>query len=401
VTEKKSKQIHPPSQAKSNHGLGALWQLEPRMMFDGAAVSTSIEIVEQTLFDSMNQRTSQNNSADHSTRSNLTSIDTRILDAETDYQNPPIIQLENELEKWLTSYEPPTEPVNEVVFVDTHVENYETILAGINPNIQIVLLDNQKDGVKQMADYLAQHQSVEAIHIISHGSSGSLQLGTGSLTLNSMTQQYSVEMAVIKQALSEQADILIFGCDFAKGQAGQEAAILLGQLTGAEVAASNDVTGHTSLGGDWDLEIMIGTIETQIAVSEDTQANWKGLLAETWMNASTGAVIGGPAGNDWYVGDSANNTPTAAGSGNDIMYGAGGDDNLQGGSGDDILVGGAGNDTLSGNSNDDVILGGTGNDYLDGGSAVGKNTIIGGGGNDQMVGGDWRGCLSLYGSWIR
>ena len=307
MTEKKSKPIHPPSQVKSNHGLGALWQLEPRMMFDGAAVSTSIEIVEQTLFDSTDQRTSQNNSADHSTRSNLTSIDTRILDAETDYQNPPIIQLENELEKWLTSYEPPTGPVNEIVFVDTHVENYETILAGINPNIQIVLLDNQKDGVKQMADYLAQHQSVDSIHIISHGSSGSLQLGTGSLTLNSMTQQYSVEMAVIKQALSEQADILIYGCDFAKGQAGQEAAILLGQLTGAEVAASNDVTGHTSLGGDWDLEIMIGTIETQIAVSEDTQANWKGLLAETWMNASTGAVIGGPAGNDWYVGDSANN----------------------------------------------------------------------------------------------
>ena len=92
------------------------------------------------------------------------------LDAETDYQTPPIIQLENELEKWLTSYEPPNGPVNEIVFVDTHVENYETILAGINPNIQIVLLDNQKDGVKQIADYLTQHQSVEAIHIISHGS---------------------------------------------------------------------------------------------------------------------------------------------------------------------------------------------------------------------------------------
>ena len=82
MTEKKSKPIHPPSQVKSNHGLGALWQLEPRMMFDGAAVSTSIEIVEQTLFDSMNQRTSQNNSADHSILSNLTSTDTRILDTE-------------------------------------------------------------------------------------------------------------------------------------------------------------------------------------------------------------------------------------------------------------------------------------------------------------------------------
>lgn len=100
----------------------------------------------------------------------------------------------------------------------------------------------------------------------------------------------------------------------------------------------------------------------------------------------TGAVIAGPAGNDWYVGDSANNTPSAAGGGADIMYGAEGDDTLQGGSGNDILVG-YGNDTISGNSDDDVILGGAGNDYLDGGSSVGKNTIIGGGGNDQMIGG--------------
>ena len=267
MTKKKSKQIHQPSQVKSNHGLGALWQLEPRMMFDGAAVSTSIEIVEQTLFDSMNQQTSQNNSADHSTRSNLTSTDTRILDTEANYQKTPIIQLENELEKWLTSYEPPTGPVNEIVFVDTHVENYETILAGINPNIQIVLLDNQKDGVKQMADYLTQHQSVEAIHIISHGNSGFLQLGTGSLTLNSMTQQYSIEMAVIKQALSEQADILIYGCDFAKGERGQTAVIRLAELTGADVQASTDETGHISLGGDWEFEVQTGKIEAQIVIA--------------------------------------------------------------------------------------------------------------------------------------
>ncbi|TKB90336.1 MAG: tandem-95 repeat protein [Nitrospira sp.] len=103
--------------------------------------------------------------------------------------------------------------------------------------------------------------------------------------------------------------------------------------------------------------------------------------------AATGAVIGGPVGNDWYVGDSANNAPVSSAGGADIMYGAGGDDTLTSGSGNDILVGGTGNDTISGGSDDDVLLGGTGNDYLDGGSAVGKNTIIGGGGNDQMVGG--------------
>ena len=107
----------------------------------------------------------------------------------------------------------------------------------------------------------------------------------------------------------------------------------------------------------------------------------------TWRDAATGAVIGGPVGNDWYVGDEANNTPVSSAGGADIMYGAGGDDTLTSGSGNDILVGGTGNDTISGGSDDDVILGGSGNDYLDSGSAVVKNTIIGGGGSDQMIGG--------------
>ncbi|PXW89991.1 cadherin domain-containing protein, partial [Nitrosomonas sp. Nm84] len=287
MTKKKSKQIHQPPQVKSNHGLGVLWQLEPRMMFDGAAVSTAIDVVEQILFDSMNQQTSQNNSADHSTLSSLTPIDTRILDAEGDHQKTPVIQLENELEKSLTNYEPPTGPANEIIFVDTRVENYETLLAEIDPNIQVVLLNSQKDGVKQMADYLTQHQSVEAIHIISHGSSGSLQLGTGSLTFNSMTQQYAAEMAVIKQALSEQADILIYGCDFAEGQAGQDAATLLSQLTGADVAASTDDTGYAGLGGDWDLELQTGTIKTHLAINYDVQADWDGLLSLTASGGET------------------------------------------------------------------------------------------------------------------
>ncbi|GKS68322.1 hypothetical protein W03_03260 [Nitrosomonas sp. PY1] len=203
------------------------------------------------------------------------------------------------------NYEAPTDPVNEIVFVDAHVENYEAILGGIDPNIQIVLLDSQKDGVKQIADYLTQRQSVDAIHIISHGSSGSLQLGTGSLTLDSMTQQYVAEMAVIKQALSEQADILIYGCDFAEGQIGQETTILLEQLTGADVAASNNETGHTDLGGDWNLEVQTGAIETQIALNDDTQENWFNLLSvttsggETRINTITNGFQGvDPAGTD-------------------------------------------------------------------------------------------------------
>ncbi|MGE0642509.1 MAG: tandem-95 repeat protein [Nitrospira sp.] len=357
--------MEPPASGASRVK-ASLLSLEQRLMFDAAAAATAAEVnQEQVAQEQAEAAVSSEGSSGEPTA------------AETESQD---------LLQAIASYNP-GESRTEVVFVDPTVPNYGELLSGMDPNIEVIMLDGGQDGVEQIAAALSGRSGIDAVHLISHGDAGTLQLGTGTLTQESMTSQYADELATIKQTLSEQADILVYGCEFAEGQAGQDAATLLSQLTGADVAASTDATGHAEFGGDWVLETQTGAIEATLAVTDDVQANWKGLLAETWMNASTGAVIAGPAGNDWYVGDSANNTPTAAGGGADIMYGAGGDDSMQGGSGNDILVGGTGNDTIYGNSDDDVILGGTGNDYLDGGSAVGKNTIIGGGGNDQMVGG--------------
>ena len=79
---------------------------------------------------------------------------------------------------------------------------------------------------------------MEAIHIVSHGDQGELLLGTGRLTLESMNGEYADELAVIGNALTENADLLIYGCDFAEGELGQAAASRLAELTGADVAAT-------------------------------------------------------------------------------------------------------------------------------------------------------------------
>lgn len=53
----------------------------------------------------------------------------------------------------------------------------------------------------------------------------------------------------------------------------------MGQLTGADVAASEDPTGSAALGGDWVLEQQVGQIETNVPVSAAAQQSWDGLLA--------------------------------------------------------------------------------------------------------------------------
>jgi len=88
----------------------------------------------------------------------------------------------------------------------------------------------------------------------------------------------------------------------------------------------------------------------------------------------------------WRQGTSGNDSMAAVLRSENKIYGAGGDDTINGGTRDDQLAGGRGND---------AIVGLTGNDLLDGGD--GNDTLSGGAGNDRFVGG--RGDDTNMGGW--
>ncbi|MGI9424532.1 MAG: tandem-95 repeat protein, partial [Hyphomicrobiaceae bacterium] len=163
----------------------------------------------------------------------------------------------------------------EIAFVDQSVENVEQLLAAFDPAIEVIFIDGQSDGIEQIASALGGRQDVDAIHIVSHGQQGALHLGNDVLDASSMQGEHLDELTAIGSSLSEHGDILIYGCDFTGGETGLEAAILLGSVTGADIAASTDLTGHADRGGDWDLETQVGSIETDSIEAED----WDGLLA--------------------------------------------------------------------------------------------------------------------------
>ena len=214
----------------------------------------------------------------------------------------------------------PTESRTEVVFVDPTVSNYQELLSGMDPHIEVVMLDGGQDGVQQMASSLEGRIGIDAIHIISHGTSGELHLGTGTLSTETMSSQYANDLATIQHALSEQADILVYGCDFAESEAGEAAVSRLAELTGADVEASNDLTGHISLDGDWDFEFKTGSIETHIAISDDAQMNWVGVLGtETVKDTFSSTSYGNNNGTQsWSTSWSETDAGGSGASGGDI-----------------------------------------------------------------------------------
>ncbi|MEZ5703348.1 MAG: DUF4347 domain-containing protein [Burkholderiaceae bacterium] len=191
--------------------------------------------------------------------------------------------------------EPEVERV-EVVFVDAQVEDAADGLQW-HPG-EVYVLDASRDGVEQMAEILNGRTGIDAIHIISHGSAGELNLGSGTLNSGSLSGEYADEMAVIAAALSPDADLMLYGCDVAATEAGVTFIDALAQATGADVAASNNDTGAESLGGDWVLEARNtdGVIET-VAISAQAYA---GLLTTTVSNGA-GALLAVQARNIYSI----------------------------------------------------------------------------------------------------
>ncbi len=250
-TEGTSQEIPEPSS-----GLG-LVALEPRIMFDGAALATGAEVIQDTT--TQDQTVIPGIDGDTSTNSTTTDSSDDAL--------------------WSSglSLSAPSDR-KEIVFIDTSVDDFQTLMDGIDPNAEVILLDPTRDGVEQIAEILGERSNIDAVHIISHGDSGELRLGTGLLNTTSMQGEYADELATINQALTEEADFLIYGCNFGEGESGGEAATLLAELTGADIAASSDLTGAENLGGDWELEVQTGSIESEVIVDEQAQENFVGVL---------------------------------------------------------------------------------------------------------------------------
>jgi len=147
-----------------------------------------------------------------------------------------------------------------LVFIDSRISNLELVVASLGAGTRWALIDAEQDGLTQIAAALQGMGVLQSIQVISHGGSGSLLLGSGSITSNTLLSQAAL-LAGIGAALAPEGDLLLYGCNVAQGDAGAEFIALLAQLTGVDVAASTDLTGDASLGGDWELEANTGAIE--------------------------------------------------------------------------------------------------------------------------------------------
>ncbi|MEG5174427.1 DUF4347 domain-containing protein [Microcoleus sp. B3-D7] len=182
-------------------------------------------------------------------------------------------------------------PATTIVFIDAGVENAELLIEGVIPTTEVFVLDGTADGIEQISLVLQQRQNIDAVHIISHGSPGCLYLGNSQLSLDNLIhyapqlQQWDV------------ANVLLYGCNVAAGDAGEEFITKLHALTGSEIAASKSLTGSAAKGGNWELEVTTAKAVATLAFEPATLENYPVILGNltgagaTWNYDDNGGII--------------------------------------------------------------------------------------------------------------
>ena len=224
--------------------------LEQRVLFDGAAVETAVDVLDNSSFSSTTNDATNNS-------------------AENIVHEAQAVQ----------SFE---RPRREVAFVDVTVSDYQTLVDGVGEGVETYLVSS----MNEISSILKNETNIDAIHILSHGNTGEIIVGNDVLNQSTLNN-FDAVLQSMKSSLGENGDILLYGCNVASDGTGQEFIDLLSSETQADVAASNDVTGNSNVNGDWDLEIETGSIETSTIVVE----NYSSRLADVKYTENDSATL--------------------------------------------------------------------------------------------------------------
>ena len=187
-----------------------------------------------------------------------------------------------------------TDP-NAYVFLDATVGDYESLLYGGKPGTTTVVVTPEEDGIsvisKQLSVISEAGSQVDEVHVVSEGGEGNFWLGKSFVNSDNLSQRSS-EISAWSGSLAVGADILIYACLAAVGEAGDALLSGLAALTEVDVAGSTNLTGATALGGDWQLEKQVGNVEAVNPFQSSVVEGYDGTLQVFTVQNNNDAGVG-------------------------------------------------------------------------------------------------------------
>lgn len=145
-----------------------------------------------------------------------------------------------------------------VVVLDASASSDSRLTASFADVAATVVVGAHDDVFALVGDALAELGGATAIHVVSHGSSGRFTLGGARFEADTV-DDLGPSLLAWNRLAGPDADLYLWGCNVAGGD-GASLVDSIHALSGFDVAASIDVTGPAMLGGDFDLEYVVGDV---------------------------------------------------------------------------------------------------------------------------------------------
>ncbi|MFZ5527606.1 MAG: cadherin domain-containing protein [Pseudomonadota bacterium] len=183
----------------------------------------------------------------------------------------------------------------ELAFVDMSVDGAQELVDGLRAEqsagrpIEIIQIQAGEDGLRVITETLARYQDVQAVHVFSHGDDQGLTIGSARLDASTLPAHMQ-DIAAWSAAMAADGDLLLYGCNLAGSSTGQTLVNDIALLSGADVAASTNLTGASALGGDWILEYQRGAIDSAAFSAESWEHTLATVSFQDGVNGYTGTT---------------------------------------------------------------------------------------------------------------
>ena len=174
----------------------------------------------------------------------------------------------------------------DIVLIDPSLPDMDVLTGALKPGTKLIYLDGLTPIINSIGRALRDNAPVKSLHIVTHGSPGAVFTTSSFLNEQMLIDQHA-EISIWKSSFTSDAEIMLYGCNIGKGAEGVSFCNKLSDITGAKVSASDDPTGASANGGDWDLEVSTGSVGNKSCFTSAIQYyNFLLYKVLTWSGSS-------------------------------------------------------------------------------------------------------------------
>ena len=112
---------------------------------------------------------------------------------------------------------------HEIAFIDSAVTDVDTLLSGLRPDVEAIILSRTEPAVAQMARAVEGQTDLGAIHVIAHGLPGEVRFAAGALSVETIEDE-AAGLRSLGAALGAQGILSIWACHTGAAEGGAAAA---------------------------------------------------------------------------------------------------------------------------------------------------------------------------------